>query len=82
MQITKHQENKFPYSSVAKRALLQVKLPLGAVAFPATDGSRLAAGDKYFFINVLAVDKYLFYQSTCRGQVLRKLFCGDKDEDS
>lgn len=61
MQITKHQENKFPYSSVAKRALLQVKLPLGAVAFPAADGSRLAAGDKYFFINVLAGDKYLFY---------------------
>ena len=24
----------------------KVKLPLGAVAFPATDGSRLAAGDK------------------------------------
>ena len=59
MQITKHQENKFPYSSVAKRALLQVKLPLGAVAFPAADGSRLAAGDKYFF-----------YQCSCRGQVL------------
>ena len=25
-------------------------MPLGAVAFPAMDGSRLAAGDKYIFL--------------------------------
>ena len=34
------------YKSFSFFLHFQVKVPLGALAFPATDGSRLAAGDK------------------------------------
>ena len=34
------------YKSFSFFLRFQVKVPLGALAFPATDGSRLAAGDK------------------------------------
>ena len=46
--IQKYKYVKYKAITAYTVSLSQVKLPLGAVAFPATDGSRLAAGDKYY----------------------------------